>query len=803
MVPLQRRKERVFMNKFKQVGLLILLGVWGAGSVNALEPAHSPAEVKAVMKKVADWQVEHLRDDINREHASDNRLTAWTFGALYVGMEKWAAMADDDSYYEFLLEIAEENDWDLGPGKYHADDQIVGQLYLDLYRKYGDPKMMEKTKRRTEWIRDHPSTQPMRLNHYQFTERWTWCDALFMAPPVWAKLSNITGDASFRNWMFKEYKATYEHLYDPDTRLFFRDEHFIEKRDHDRKVFWSRGNGWVFGGLTLIIPELPEGNQRDWFVALYKKMAPAIAKLQTEEGHWAMSLLAADVYPTPETSGTAFFTYGLAWGINNGLLDRETYLPVVMKGWDCLVSHVTKDGLLGYVQPVGAAPGQAWAYKSEVYGVGAFLAAGSEVIKLLAPRAANIEFETFMEDAGWCWYQDPRAIIADEKLIVGGIDGQKGDVKIGIFDLEKNENLGTVILHAGFEADDHNAPALYARPDGRILAVYSKHAHDHFHYYRISEPNNYLEWGEEQTFEHHYEGGWGITYMNLYYMEDEGLLYNFFRDGKTINPSFITSADQGETWGNRTHLITDELGWDRPYARYFKVDANTVGISFTDAHPRQYGNNLYYAEFRNGAFYTAAGRKIKELADGPLKPSEAECIYKGSQTKNKPQGFDSVPNSAWCCAMSSDAKGRPVLGYTLFNSDEDHRYRIAFWDGKKWIDREIAYAGTCLYHNESSYTGLISIDPSDPSRVAISTDVDPSTGKSLGGTHEIYAMNANSFSNARTIRWNAVTHDSKMRNIRPIIVEGDGYKVLVWMRGEYKTYTDFDCDVVGVVLNRR
>lgn len=341
------------------------------------------AAVKAVMKKVADWQITHLEEDIGREHKQDNRLTAWTYGALYVGMNKWAAMSDEPHYYDFLRSIGDKNNWDLGPGKYHADDQAVGQTYLELYRKFGEPKMLEKTLERTRWIRDNSSSQPMRLNHYEFTERWTWCDALFMAPPVWAKLSNITGDASYREWMFKEYQATAKHLYDKREHLFFRDEHFIDAREQGKKVFWSRGNGWVFAGLTLIIPELPEGKERDYFVKLYKDMAPVIGRLQTKEGHWPMSLLAAEQYPQPETSGSAFFTYGLAWGINNGLISRAKYEPVVRKGWGNLVSHVNSDGLLGYVQPVGAAPGSARADKSEVYGVGAFLAAGSEVYKLL------------------------------------------------------------------------------------------------------------------------------------------------------------------------------------------------------------------------------------------------------------------------------------------------------------------------------------------------------------------------------------------------------------------------------------
>ncbi|BAX78439.1 glycoside hydrolase family 88 protein [Labilibaculum antarcticum] len=119
-----------------------------------------------------------------------------------------------------------------------------------------------------------------------------------------------------------------------------------------------------------------------YFLGIYKKMAKKLVKIQTPEGHWAMSLLGQEFYPTPETSGSSFYVFGLAWGINNGILDRETYEPAVTKGWKAMCSYITKDGMLGYVQPVGAAPGKAWADKSEVYGSGAFLSAGSEVYKL-------------------------------------------------------------------------------------------------------------------------------------------------------------------------------------------------------------------------------------------------------------------------------------------------------------------------------------------------------------------------------------------------------------------------------------
>ena len=183
--------------------------------------------------------------------------------------------------------------------------------------------------------------------------------------------------------MMAEYKATTDFLFDKKENLYYRDESYMGKLDNGTKIFWSRGNGWVFAGLTNIMNELnPNSEEYKYFLGIYRKMAKKILQIQTPAGHWAMSLLGQEFYPTPETSGSSFYTYGLAWGINTGILDRETYGSAVKKGWEAMVSYVTKDGMLGFVQPIGAAPGKAWADKTEVYGTGAFLSAGSEVYKL-------------------------------------------------------------------------------------------------------------------------------------------------------------------------------------------------------------------------------------------------------------------------------------------------------------------------------------------------------------------------------------------------------------------------------------
>jgi hypothetical protein len=217
-------------------------------------------------------------------------------------------------------------------------------------------------------------------------------------------------------------------------------------------------------------------------------------------------------------------------------------------------------------------------------------------------------------------------------------------------------------------------------------------------------------------------------------MKREGKLYNFFR-GIDWNPCFITSMDHGRTWGEPTHFIASELeGKHRPYSRYAGNGSDTVHVSFTDGHPRNFGNSLYYAAFRGGNFYRADGQLLKSLERGPLRPSEAERVYQGSGNPER-RADQSAIGAAWTSCMALDADGHPHIGYSLYLSNADHRYRIASWTGERWVDREVAYAGRCLYDRESSYTGLITFDPVDPSVVFLSTDV-----KSIGRTSLLRTM---------------------------------------------------------------
>ena len=341
-------------------------------------------DIKTVLKAVADWQV---RTPLTHDPGD------WTNGALYSGMVEWASIAGNDSYYEWLKGISGKLNWTYyihtNPlRKYHADDYCVGQTYIELYRKYKDKRMIKPMRDYLDLIIKEPAKGDLKFvntKEYWATQRWSWCDALFMGPTVWAKMGNVTGKKKYFNFMYQEYKVSTDYLYDKEEHLYFRDSnYFTRKEANGTKVFWGRGNGWVFAGLPVIIRELPAKYEHmDYFVTIYQDMAAKILSLQSADGFWHASLLDPASYPNPEMSATAFFVYGLAWGINNGYLDKATYLPAVVKGWKSMVTSVWPDGKVGFIQPIGADPKSVTKEMTEVYGVGGFLMAGTEITRLI------------------------------------------------------------------------------------------------------------------------------------------------------------------------------------------------------------------------------------------------------------------------------------------------------------------------------------------------------------------------------------------------------------------------------------
>lgn len=341
-------------------------------------------QVKGIMQRVADWQIAHP----NRGAEHDD--LDWTHAVLYIGMLDLAELIEQEDknnpYYKWLLRIGQRNHFQVGKWMYHADFIAVGQPFIDLYLKYGNKKMIAPVMARANWVVENPPKTTLELNYRnpETLDRWSWCDALFMAPPIYAKLYALTQKQKYLDFMNKEYKATYDYLYDKDEQLFFRDCRFFNKKEaNGQKVFWGRGNGWVLGGLVEILKALPEKERsRTFYRNLFITLATRIAGLQSPDGYWHASLLDPAAYPSPETSATGFIVYALSYGINEGLLDKASFLPVVRKGWKALTDAVNPDGKLGYVQPIGADPRKVTRNMTEVYGVGAFLMAGCEIYKM-------------------------------------------------------------------------------------------------------------------------------------------------------------------------------------------------------------------------------------------------------------------------------------------------------------------------------------------------------------------------------------------------------------------------------------
>jgi unsaturated rhamnogalacturonyl hydrolase len=368
------------------------------------------------IKKVADWQL---------TQSSWNSSVTWERGALFAGLMACYEATKDEKYLDKSREFAVKFNWRLASDSHHADNNAVGQNYMELYlldsqdaARYTHFKTVSDS---------HVAASPtFSCNVSGGNETWWWCDALFMAPPGLVRLSRALNDSSYTAFMHRMWGETQDCLYDTDEHLFFRDISYFypsKKNCNGDKMFWSRGNGWVVAGTARVLQYLPlDDPNRPRYTTLLQEMSAKLKDIQQPDGYWYSDLLGSNCYDNPESSGTGFFTFGIAWGINNGLLDEEDYWPTVELGWEALKAAVRPSGLLGWVQPVGAGPTGTSATTTDVFGVGAYLLAGSEVLKYILSHDPNsIEyFESYTSDAAL------RAAWSD-----GDINGTSGQVTLG------------------------------------------------------------------------------------------------------------------------------------------------------------------------------------------------------------------------------------------------------------------------------------------------------------------------------------------------------------------------------------
>jgi rhamnogalacturonyl hydrolase YesR len=333
-----------------------------------LSTSTKPAAVAKAMRKVADWQLATAQPYFDR---------IWTWSALYTGFMAASDSLGDPKYRDAMLAMSQKFDWQLRSHRPNADDQSIGQTYLEFYLLKKDPAMMRPTQSELDAILAAPRTSTIPGKEIA----WWWCDALFMAPPVWSRMYAATGDRKYIDYLDEEWAKTSGRLYDTQEHLYARDSTYLTRTEaNGKKMFWSRGNGWVMGGIIRTLKYLPKDDPaRARYIAQLQEMAARVAALQGPDGLWKGGLLDPGDYDQPEVSGSAFFTYALAAGVNEGILDKKVYRPVIEKAWAGLLHHVYADGRLGCIQQTGAEPAPFKASASYTYGVGAFLLAGSEI----------------------------------------------------------------------------------------------------------------------------------------------------------------------------------------------------------------------------------------------------------------------------------------------------------------------------------------------------------------------------------------------------------------------------------------
>jgi rhamnogalacturonyl hydrolase YesR len=347
----------------------------------------SEQEVIGIINKVNGyWQ----------QREAPQKWAFWDIAAYHTGNMEAYQITGNPAWRKYSEDWAAHNNWqgakstNKATWKYQygetddhvlfGDWQICFQTYADLYLLDPDPKKIARAREVMEYEMSTPNQ-----------DYWWWSDGLYMVMPVMTKLYAITGNRQYLDKLYEYFQYSNSIMYDSDAQLYYRDARYVYPKHQSvngKKDFWSRGDGWVFAGLAKVLKDLPKDDpHRAEFIAKFQGMAQALKKAQTDDGYWTRSLLDPQHAPGPETSGTAFFVYGYLWGINNGLLERDEYLPVVRKGWRYLSKTALQaDGKIGYVQPIGdrAIPGQVVDQNSTTaFGVGAYLLASSELVRLL------------------------------------------------------------------------------------------------------------------------------------------------------------------------------------------------------------------------------------------------------------------------------------------------------------------------------------------------------------------------------------------------------------------------------------
>ena len=387
---------------------------------------------------------------------------------------------------------------------------------------------------------------------------------------------------------------------------------------------------------------------------------------------------------------------------------------------------------------------------------------------------------TVAPDGAWCWFGDPRAVRhrgTHDRTYLGWLT-RTGEVQVGSYD-HRTGAFATATLVTGFPVDDHNNPAVVVRPDGRLMVFWSGHVGPQMHYRVATDPESIAAWDEPRTLPVQLPAARGYTYPNPVFVPGEGdRLYLFWRGGS--QPAVSWSDDLGETWAPARQLLA--IAGHRPYVKVALAPDGTLGLAFTDAHPRERDvNDVHYAALRKGGLYRSDGRLVGRLADGPRSPDDFETVHAQATWGAR----------AWVHDLAFDRASRPVVVLAAFPSSRDHRYRYARRTAAGWQVTEMVAAGPAFETSgrEPYYSGGITLDHEDPSVAYLSRQV--------GATWEVERWRT--ADGGRTWAVTELTSGSAEPNVRPVSPRGSagGALDVLWMAGGYAHYTSYTTGIGG------
>jgi rhamnogalacturonyl hydrolase YesR len=357
----------------KKISFLFLIT---CGFFSSYASINYKKSILEIAHKVADYQL---------DHPYDTTMLDWIQGPFINGMMAIGRLPGGEKYIKAVHNIGLQEKWGVINSRWRANDLCTSQSWIEMFEIKKKPVMFATVRKELDQIMDSISKQDDRLEcNEKNCMKWSWCDALYMAPPTFARMGKVTGEQKYYDFLHRWWWKVSAYYYEPEEHLYYRDQNYFTRHEpNGARIFWSRGNGWVMGGLVRVLQYLPAHDPyRPKYEQQLREMCLKLKAIQGQDGLWHSGLLDPEAHKQDETSGSAFFVYGMAYAINEGIVEKEAFNEPVMKAWNSLCNYVKPDGRFTGIQPIGDAPVVYDENFSMPYGVGAFLQAASEIYRL-------------------------------------------------------------------------------------------------------------------------------------------------------------------------------------------------------------------------------------------------------------------------------------------------------------------------------------------------------------------------------------------------------------------------------------